>query len=96
MRSKEAQQQMFSYIDRWQQSDLTQKAFCHQLKLPYHIFHYWYRRYRNEAIEPASTFIKLDVLSPSVAAHTELILADGKRLLFHNPVSADFLKVLIS
>lgn len=96
MRSKDGQQQMFSYIDQWQQSNLSQKAFCHQVNLPYHIFHYWYRRYRNTAIGLASTFIKLDVTSPSVAAHAELILADGKRLLFHQAVSAEYLKALIS
>jgi ABC-type Zn uptake system ZnuABC Zn-binding protein ZnuA len=96
MHSKDVQQQMFNYIDQWQQSDLTQKAFCQKAKLSYHIFHYWYKRYRNKSSEPASAFIKLDVSSTSVAAHAELILADGKRLLFHQPVSADYLKVLIS
>ena len=89
-------QQMFIYIDQWQQSDETQKAFCLKVNLSYHIFHYWYKRYRNNAIGSASTFIKLDVASPGVASHAELILADGKQLIFHKPVSADFLKTLIS
>ena len=96
MQSKDVQQQMFEYIDQWQQSGLTQKAFCQKVNLSYHIFHYWYKRYRDKSIKPSSSFIKLDVSAMSVAAQAELILADGKRLLFHQPVSADYLKALIS
>jgi len=97
MQSKEeVQQQMFSYIDQWQQSGLTQKAFCQQVNLSYHIFHYWYKRYRNKESDPASSFIKLAVSSPSACSPAELILPDGKRLIFHQGVSADYLKALIN
>jgi hypothetical protein len=97
MQSKdEVQQQMFDYIDQWQQSGLTQKAFCQQVNLSYHIFHYWYKRYRIADRKPASSFIRLGVSSASIASHTELVLPDGKRLLFHQPVSIDYLKALIS
>ena len=99
MQSKEKQAiqlQMFGYIDQWQQSGLTQKAFCQQASLAYHVFHYWYRRYRIAESKPASSFIKLGVSSPCISLHTELVLPDGKRLLFHQPVSIDYLKALIS
>ncbi len=98
MQSKEeVQQQMFSYIEQWQQSGLTQKAFCQHVNLSYHIFHYWYKRYRITESKAASSFIKLGVCSPSVCSpHTELVLPDGKRLLFHQPVSTDYLKALIN
>lgn len=99
MQSKEkeaVQQQMFDYINQWQQSGLTQKAFCLQVNLAYHIFHYWYKRYRITESKPASSFIKLRVSTPSISSHTELVLPDGKRLLFHQPVSIDYLKALIS
>jgi hypothetical protein len=97
MQSKEAvRQQMFDFIDQWQQSGLTQKAFCQKVNLSYHIFHYWYKRYRIADSKPASSFIKLAVSSPPVSSHTELVLPDGKRLLFHQPISVDYLKALIS
>jgi hypothetical protein len=99
MQSKEKEavkQQMFDYINQWQQSGLTQKAFCLQVNLSYHVFHYWYRRYRITESKPASSFIKLRVSTPSIPSHTELVLPDGKRLLFHQPVSIDYLKALIS
>lgn len=96
MQSKEEiQQQMFAHIEQWQQSGLTQKAFCQQVNISYHIFHYWYKRYRTEDSKPVSSFIKLGV-SSSIALHTELVLPDGKRLLFHQAVSSDYLKALIS
>ncbi len=97
MRSKEEiKQQMFDHIDQWQQSGLTQKAFCEQVNLSYHIFHYWYKRYRNREGEPVSSFIKLAVSSPSICSAAEILLPDGKRILFHQGVSADYLKALIS
>ena len=99
MQSKEKeaiQLQMFDYIDQWQQSGLTQKAFCQQVNLAYHVFHYWYRRYRITESKPASSFIKLRVSTPSVTSSIELVLPDGRRLLFHQPVSIDYLKALIS
>ena len=99
MQSKQAiQQQMFAMIEQWQQSGLTQKAYCIQNNIAYHIFHYWYRCYRHNqsATDPdSSSFVKLQVSSPAIIAHTELLLPDGKRLLFHQPVSSDYLKALI-
>lgn len=97
MQNKEAiQQQMFGHIDQWQQSGLSQKAFCIQVNLAYHIFHYWYKCYRIKESKPSSSFMKLEVSSPSPTSHTELVLPDGRRLLFHQPVTIDYLKALIS
>jgi hypothetical protein len=104
--SDETQQQMFSMIESWQQSSLTQKAWCEQHSIPYHVFHYWYKKYKDiQLSENKKTgFIALQVKPPSSAApiiapagvHTEIALPDGRRLLFHQPVSADYLKALIS
>lgn len=93
---EELKQQMFAKITQWQQSGLTQKAFCQQNDIAYHVFHYHYGRFRSKENGLASTFIKLQVASDYVSTHTELVLPDGKRLLFHQGVSADFLKAIIS
>ncbi len=34
-------------ISQWQQSGLTQKAFCTTNNIAYHVFHYWYSVYRS-------------------------------------------------
>lgn len=88
--------QMFSVIGDWQQSGLSQKAFCSQFGLRYHVFHYWYKVYRNQGGLPGTSFIKLEVTPPTGTASAELICTDGKRVVFHQPVSAGYLKALIS
>jgi hypothetical protein len=97
---KNIQDKMFALISSWKQSGLSQKAYCEQNQVRYHIFHYWYKRYRDKQLnsgEPA--FIPLNVkpsLSDATCANIEVVLADGKRILFHQAVSSDFLKAVIS
>lgn len=90
-------QQMFSLIEQWKQSGLTQKAYCEQSGLSYHMFHYWYKRYRDKnTSEGATSFVKLQVQPSAIQPHVELLLPDGRRLLFHQPVGSDYLKTIIS
>ncbi len=95
---EQTQQQMFEMITAWKQSGLSQKAYCQQNNIRYYVFHYWYKRYRdNQSLE---VFIPLDV-SPSSAsdqrtADIEIALPDGKRILFYRPVSSDYLKAIIN
>lgn len=103
--SEEVQQQMFSMIEFWQQSGLTQKDYCEQHSIRYHVFHYWYKKYRDtQPSDKKSYFIPLQLQpapaakaspTPSAGVHTEIVLPDGRRLLFHQSVSADYLKALI-
>ena len=102
MRSNEsAQQEMFSKIGEWQHSGLSQKAWCEKHQIKYHVFHYWYRRYRSSDASPATQnqFIALQIEPAATAIAPsgclELIMVDGKRLLFHQLVSTDYLKALI-
>lgn len=105
MQSKEEIRKLkFLMIEAWQQSGLSQKAWCAQESMAYHSFHYWYKKYR--AAHPVATkrsgqkqkFISLQVQSSfnSSAANLELLLTDGRRLLFYSPVSSDYLKAIIS
>ena len=97
---KNTQEQMFDIISSWKQSNLSQKAYCEQNRIRYHVFHYWYKRYHDEqsnSTKPA--FIPLNVtpsFSDGTCANIEVVLADGKRILFHQAVSSDFLKAVIS
>ncbi len=94
-------EQMFKMITSWQQSGLTQKAFCEQNAIRYHVFHYWYKCFRNGQT-PAKDegFIPLKIQAVNsihtASAHAELLLPDGRCLLFHQPVSSDYLKAIIS
>ena len=89
--------QMFARIKQWEDSGLSQKAFCEQTGMRYHVFHYWYRRYKNRqsvsAIK-APSFVALQVDS-SATVSAELVMPNGKRILFHQPVDVHILKVLL-
>ncbi len=91
-------EEKFLMIEHWQQSGLTQKQYCEQQNIPYPNFHYWYKRYRisGNDYKPSDSSFMLLTPSSDIACHTELSLPDGRRLVFHQPVSADFLKILLS
>ena len=46
----ELRDRMFELIEQWQQSGLSQKAFCEQHSIRYYVFQYWYRRYRKQHV----------------------------------------------
>ena len=96
---KLTQEHMLAMISSWKQSGLSQKAFCQQNNIRYYVFHYWYKRYRDLASSNKPGFVQLEVKPSSSTecfANIEVLLADGKRILFHQPVSSDYLKAVIS
>ena len=98
--NKQTQEDMLRMIGSWKQSGLSQKAYCEQNNIRYYVFHYWYKRFRDQqgAVEDA-TFVPLNVKPstfPVSNSAIEILLPDGKRILFHQPVSPDYLKALIS
>jgi hypothetical protein len=98
-RLPEVEQQMFKMISQWQQSNLSQKDYCEQQSIRYHVFHYWYKRYRQEhpdADNNNSSFVKLQIAKPVTAAAVEIHFPGGIQLFFHEPVSSNYLKALIS
>ena len=92
---------MFEGIRLWQQSGQSQKAWCEQNNVSYGAFHYWYKRYRDEELaaspdqRPDGGFVRLMVDSSNPPAWCELVLGDGKKLIFHQPVSVEFIRALI-
>lgn len=97
---KQAQEDMFKVIDLWKQSGLSQKAYCEQNNIRYYVFHYWYKRFREQqGVIEGGTFVPLNVKPstfPVSNSAIEILLPDGKRILFHQPVGPDYLKALIS
>lgn len=99
MQNNPDRENMFVLIEQWKSSGLSQKAFCEQHEVRYHVFHYWYKRYRRQHQKPVdntSAFIPLQINSSSSGGCAELILPDGRRLLFHQAVDANFLKTLLA
>src|SRR3954467_7720131 len=97
---KQTQEDMLKMIASWKQSGLSQKAYCEQNNIRYYVFHYWYKRYRDQqgAVDNG-TFVPLNVKPstfPLANSAIEILLPDGKRILFHQPVCPDYLKAIIS
>lgn len=95
----ELRHQMFGMIGQWQQSGLSKKAFCEQQSIKHHSFFYWYKCYREEHSgidNNESAFLKLQVASQVSAANVEIHFPGGVRLLFHQAVSSDYIKSIIS
>jgi hypothetical protein len=93
---QQLQEQKYAMIEQWLQSGLSQKKYCQQNTIAYHHFHYWYKRYRNrQAVVSTAAFVPVLVNAASPAGSIELQLPDGKKILFHQPISVDYLKALI-
>ena len=95
----EVRRQMFDMIEQWQQSGLTKKAYCGQQSIKHHTFYYWYKRYRQQHIDidnKSSSFVKLQIEKSPATPSVEIYFPGGIRLLFHDPVSSNYLKALIS
>src|SRR3954467_9151313 len=98
---EQVKEQMYAHIEQWKQSGLSQKVYCEQQRVKYHVFHYWYKLYRDQhqqaaqesESKPSAAFIPLTLNAfPAATAFAELHLSDGHRLVFHQMVSADYLK----
>jgi hypothetical protein len=94
----EVRQQMFDLVEQWKQSGVPQNKFCQQQSIRYHVFHYWYKRYREQHANQQSdgvSFVKLQIAKPAAPASVEIVYPGGIRLIFHEPVSSNYLKALV-
>lgn len=98
--SKSNEQKMFKGIVRWQQSGLSQVAWCKKNKIAYSVFHYWYRRFRNVHSDTMQArddgFVQLLVQDPApVNPWCELVSVNGKKIVFHQLVPPEFIRSLL-
>ena len=94
------EQKMFGSITGWQQSGLSQKAWCAKHNITYCVFHYWYKKFRNHqsknTVSPATGFVQLVVPDgPSNVPWCELVINQNRKLVFHQPLNIDFIRSLI-
>lgn len=92
-----SQEKMFGLVDQWRCSGLPKKEFCIKHQIANATFHYWFKKYKNKDAIVPSTFIPVRIKEQNPThAFAELVLADGKKIVFYNPVDACFLKALLA
>lgn len=95
---------MFSFIDGWSKSNQSQKEYCKQHQVGYHVFHYWYKLWKDEKQSTSihSDFIPVKVSSEQVngmepgGKTTEIIFPDGTRVVFYQPLDANYIRSVVS
>ncbi len=92
---KEHREKKLEMISRWQQSGLTQKAFCSANNIPYHIFHYWYGVYRSD-LNSNGSFLPVNITSADIGEQITITGLSGIKLQFKpTKQSVDFIKQLL-
>jgi hypothetical protein len=62
---KEERDQKLEMITQWQQSGLSQRAFCAANNIAYHVFHYYYGVYRSKQ-NTSDSFVPVKI-TPAVS-----------------------------
>ncbi|HXO73804.1 MAG TPA: hypothetical protein VN824_01215, partial [Puia sp.] len=90
-------EEMFKKIEAWKRSGQSQKLWCGEQHVAYHIFHYWYGQYRKSraATSINQDFVSLTVKPASTSSACEVVYPDGTRVVFGEPVSVSYLKSLL-
>jgi hypothetical protein len=93
-------QEMFSVVERYHDSSLTQKAFCETEKLALSTLQYWiskYKKYRQPSSGFAEAFVQIKAQSPKPSANSAIILSypNGVTVRLSNDVELTLVKELI-
>ena len=95
----EKRQAMFSMIETWKNSGQSQQEFCKGQSQVYSVFHYWYKKYRQDQGQAptSSAFVPVHIQPVRFGSPVaELIFPDGKRINFYQAVEVSFLRALLS
>jgi hypothetical protein len=90
---EQMRQERLAMISDWQQSGQSRQEWCRAHGVAYHVFQYWYRQWRRP-VAADGKFIPVEV-SPAGGGAVELLLPDGRRVVFHQPLDVAYLKALL-
>ena len=92
---KEHRAESLQMITQWQQSGLTQKAFCITNNIAYHVFHYWYGVYRSGQ-NTGGSFLPVTVTTTARVEPVTIIGVNGIQVqLAFSDQSVRFVKQLL-
>ena len=102
--TRRTEEEKLSLIQEWEKSGLSIASFCRQHGFADSLFYSWLKQYRPKREEqPQSEFIPLQITAAPAAItqdtpslYAELILTGGASVKFYQPVTATYLRTLIS
>jgi hypothetical protein len=96
----ELRSSMVALTQQWRDGGQNKKTFCKQHSINYYKFNYWCRRLgvgrRIVPLDCDTSFVELDMSALQQASWVEVVYPDGRKILFHREVGADFLKSLLN
>ena len=92
MRKPELEKQMFSHIQKWEQTSLSQKDYCKEQGIKMHIFSYWLDKYRKQ-FSKNNDFVQINGLNTKGDIH--LHFPNGVELILPDHTPVEYLKSLI-
>ena len=92
MKKPELEKQMFCHIQKWEQTNLSQRAYCKEQGIKMHIFSYWLDKYRRKSVKN-NEFIEINGLSAN--SGIQLHYPNGVELILPAHISVEYLKRLI-
>ncbi|MDM1352594.1 MAG: IS66 family insertion sequence element accessory protein TnpA [Flavobacterium sp.] len=75
------QEIMYSHVEDWKTSGLTQSKYCESVGINLATFSYWVIKYKNEAVqESSSNFIAIGKTSKTEDKQYEIVYPNGVKL----------------
>ena len=90
--ARKTEEDMFPLMDRWEESQDTQAAFCEANDIPLSTFTYWRGKYLESRNERHSVFTKLE---PEWASSLELVYPNGVKVRLPESTSLSDVRMLI-
>ncbi|MEC4113118.1 IS66 family insertion sequence element accessory protein TnpA [Myroides pelagicus] len=75
------QEIMYSHVEDWQASGLTQSKYCESVGINLATFSYWVVKYKNKTVEErSSSFIAIGKTSKTEGKQYEIVYPNGVKL----------------
>lgn len=86
---------MLLLVQAFKSSGLTQDIFCKQHLIPYNVFQYWYRKFKQESSPATNGFIEIKTKPcRTLSSSCEITFPSGAKLKMEN-VDSGFIRSLI-
>lgn len=87
---------MFTLIQSFKDSGLSQYSFCKEHNLSYSVFQYWLKKFKKEADQNLSSgFVELKASSKTFSKEVEIIFPSGIKVVLSGKHDPDFIRSLV-